>query len=62
MIFLQVESKFKSVVHPARHPPMFWSKCQLSRLSHDEVAVSAESNVMDVVDVNPTLLPGTKYQ
>ena len=55
IILRQMES-YRSVLHPALQPPP--GKCQLSRDEQSSELVSALNKEMELVDANPTLLPG----
>ena len=62
IILRQLESEFSHVLHPALQPPAPLFKCQLSLDEQSSELVSAVPNITELVDANPTLLPGWKYQ
>ena len=55
IILRQMES-YRSVLHPALQPPP--GKCQLSLDEQSSELMSAVDNITELVDANPTLLPG----
>ena len=61
IILRQLESEFRPVLHPALQPPPP-SRCQLSLDEQSSELMSAVDNMTKLVDANPTLLPGWKYQ
>ena len=61
IILRQLES-YRPVLHPALQPPAPLFKCQLSLDEQSSELVSAVCNMTELVDANPTLLPGWKYQ
>ena len=60
IILRQLES-YRPVLHPALQPPPPF-RCQLSLDEQSSELVSAVPNITELVDANPTLLPGWKYQ
>ena len=60
IILRQLES-YRPVLHPTLQPPPPF-RCQLSLDEQSSELVSALNKEMELVDANPTLLPGWKYQ
>ena len=56
IILRQLESEFRPVLHPALQPPP--GKCQLSLDEQSSELMSAVDKEMELVDANPTLVPG----